>query len=273
MRKDTNGDGKVSLPAAHTTRAKGECTGPAFSYSTYARGDKPSVKEVPLPARPKAKPKDKIDSANGCTADGETLEARYRGPCADGATCDQVFLVTALDDSNRRLRIGRGPARWAPSDSLRMEPCGGWKGVLSGLEVDEPHPGKHVQRPWRARQDKDNDCQDTVEELLIERSETPVRFETDKKCKVATGRWTCEYTGTVMTNRKDLVVEYVVPLDEAHATGGDWRDKGWRELFSNNTKNMVIVSKAWSTGRNSKVNQEWIPTNSLSASSFALGLG
>lgn len=73
---------------------------------------------------------------------------------------------------------------------------------------------------WGRWIDADHDCQDTRQEVLIRQSEVPVTFKTDKHCHVVSGKWTDPYTGEVITNASDLDIDHMVPLKEAHDSGG-----------------------------------------------------
>ncbi len=56
-----------------------------------------------------------------------------------------------------------------------------------------------MRKDWKHWIDEDGDCQDTRQEALIVQSEIPVTFKTERKCKVASGRWTSRYTGQVFS--------------------------------------------------------------------------
>lgn len=58
-------------------------------------------------------------------------------------------------------------------------------------------------------QDTDGDCQDSRAEALIATSTTPVRFASDKRCRVVTGRWISPFTNQVIQNASDIDIDHV----------------------------------------------------------------
>jgi len=60
--------------------------------------------------------------------------------------------------------------------------------------------------------DADGDCQNSRAEALIATSTTTVRFATDKRCRVVSGRWISPFTATVIQNSGDIDIDHVVPL-------------------------------------------------------------
>jgi hypothetical protein len=79
---------------------------------------------------------------------------------------------------------------------------------------------EYERTAWKHWIDEDKDCQNTRDEVLIEESEIPVCFKTDRKCKVTSGRWADPYTDEVFTDPKELDVDHMVPLQNAHRSGG-----------------------------------------------------
>ena len=67
--------------------------------------------------------------------------------------------------------------------------------------------------------DEDGDGLDTRAEVLLEESLSDVSYSANKR-RVVAGRWVCPYTGVVYDSSSYLDVEHVVPLREAHASGG-----------------------------------------------------
>ena len=79
---------------------------------------------------------------------------------------------------------------------------------------------RYDRKEWRHWVDQDRDCQDARQEVLIAESEIEVTFKSSDNCRVASGRWTGPYTGAVVDDPTKLDVDHVVPLANAHRSGG-----------------------------------------------------
>ena len=88
---------------------------------------------------------------------------------------------------------------------------------------------------WRHWTDEDGDCQDARQEVLVAESVAPVTFETDRQCRVETGRWWAPYLAHHLGNPSHIDVDHHVPLKNAHLSGGwAWdaaKKRGVRELL------------------------------------------
>ena len=73
---------------------------------------------------------------------------------------------------------------------------------------------------WKHWIDSDRDCQNTRHEVLIEESLKKPTFKSSKQCQVATGEWLDPYTGLTVTDSIKLDVDHMVPLKNAHDSGG-----------------------------------------------------
>jgi len=143
-------------------------------------------------------------------------------------------------------------------------------------DVKEPHPefalevltvadsieGGYERNAWKHWVDEDSDCQDTRQEVLIEESEIDVTFKSDKMCKVATGQWTCPYTGEVFTDPSKLDIGHMVPLKTAHEAGGHEWDRATKRRFANDLQfdeHLIAVSASANRSKGAKGPEEWMP--------------
>ena len=70
--------------------------------------------------------------------------------------------------------------------------------------------------------DEDEDCQDARQEVPTVERLVEVTFESARMCQVETGRWYGAFTGIDVELPGDLDVDHLVPLKNAHLSGG-WR--------------------------------------------------
>jgi len=89
--------------------------------------------------------------------------------------------------------------------------------------------------------DSDGDCQDSRAEALIQMSSTPVRFGTDRRCRVVTGRWISPFSGKVILNASEADIDHVVPLKWAWDRGANHWSDATRERFANDPLNLLPV--------------------------------
>ena len=73
---------------------------------------------------------------------------------------------------------------------------------------------------WRHWVDADGDCQNARQEVLVEESLVPVTFETDRQCRVETGRWFGAFTGIYVEDPSELDINHLMPLKNDRQPGG-----------------------------------------------------
>ena len=115
---------------------------------------------------------------------------------------------------------------------------------------------------WKHWVDEDGDCQDTRQEVLVAESLDQVTFETDRECRVETGRWFGAFTGVYVDDPGDLDIDHLVPLKNAHLSGG-WRwDAEMREEYANflgEENHLIAVTAGANRSKGAKGPEEWGP--------------
>lgn len=131
----------------------------------------------------------------------------------------------------------------------------------SGSQQRTPYDRDDYHSRWL---DRDNDCQDTREEVLIRQSREPVEFETADKCNVVTGRWRDPYSGETFTDPGNLHIDHVVPLSEAHRSGA-WRwPQDRKHTYANDldtTRALIAVEAGQNMSKSDRDPSDWMPAN------------
>jgi hypothetical protein len=118
---------------------------------------------------------------------------------------------------------------------------------------------------WGRWEDADRDCQDTRQEVLIAESLDPVQLD-ERGCKVLSGRWIGPYTGKEFTDPGLLDIDHVVPLLEAHLSGGyAWTPEKKEQYFNSldNPAHLRAVDRSANRSKGAKQPHEWLPEKNV----------
>ena len=114
---------------------------------------------------------------------------------------------------------------------------------------------------WKHWTDADDDHVRTRDEVLILESLVPVAMN---GTKVKSGLWVGPYTGLVSTDPGDFQIDHMVPLKEAHESGGHAWTADKKEAYANDLSNPqhLIAVKGGSNGsKGFKDPADWMPPN------------
>ena len=123
---------------------------------------------------------------------------------------------------------------------------------------------KYDRGDWKHWIDEDRDCQNTRHEVLIEESLKEVTFKSAKQCQVATGEWLDPYTGDTVTDATKLDVDHMIPLKNAHDSGGWAWDKDKKAAYANEmgySDHLIAVTASANRKKGARGPEEYKPAN------------
>ncbi|MDE2899879.1 MAG: DUF1524 domain-containing protein [Chloroflexota bacterium] len=116
---------------------------------------------------------------------------------------------------------------------------------------------------WRLWTDDDSDCQDTRQEVLIAESASRVKYGDDRGCRVESGHWFDPYTGRVHRDPSTLHIDHLVPLANAHRSGGWAWSSDRKRQFANSlgdAAHLIAVSADANREKGARGPEEWRPS-------------
>ena len=121
---------------------------------------------------------------------------------------------------------------------------------------------KYDRDDWRQWVDDDGDCQNARHETLVEESRIAVTFTDEDRCSVATGEWLDPFTGDILTSARDLDVDHMVPLSNAHRSGAWAWDDARRRAYANDlsyANHLIAVTNSVNRSKSDQGPEWWKP--------------
>ena len=117
----------------------------------------------------------------------------------------------------------------------------------------------YKRKDWEHWIDADGNCLSTRDEVLAAQSLKKVDID---RCRVASGVWVDPYTGETFTDPKDLDIDHVVPLGEAHLSGGYKWFPIRKKQYANDSdlpEALIAVSAKANLDKGAKDPANWMP--------------
>lgn len=138
-----------------------------------------------------------------------------------------------------------------------------FRGVTIAAETNSNTYQRSLYKHWT---DADNDDMNTRHEVLEQESLVPVTLGTNSSNDpvVTGGLWVGPYTGLVTTDPRDLEVDHMVPLKEAHESGAGAWDADKKERYANDmidTNHLIAVKGGSNGSKGARDPADWMPPN------------
>lgn len=195
---------------------------------------------------------------------GQDLATWLPAPLAEVAREAEGWIDAKMRDLSRGQGSGVGPSSGsAGSETAPLDPATAAEALalLNRVPVAQERPRGYDREAWPHWIDADGDCMDARHEVLMAESLERVGLTRDG-CRVVSGLWQDAYTGETYTDPSDLDVDHMVPLAEAHRSGGiDW-DTARRAAFANDlddARTLIAVSAGANRSKSDQGPEEWLP--------------
>jgi hypothetical protein len=117
---------------------------------------------------------------------------------------------------------------------------------------------KYSRKLYKHWSDKNKDCLDTRAEILRKRSLIPVATK-KKGCKIVSGAWDDYYFNEKLYTAKQVDIDHLIPLKNAHLNGASEWTSQEKEIFANDPENLVITNKRYNRSKGAKGIDKWLP--------------
>ncbi len=141
-----------------------------------------------------------------------------------------------------------------PTDSITLPQL-----FIAVIPSDVP---SYDRADWRHWIDVDSDCQNTRAEVLIAESLVFVSFTNEQQCTVVNGQWLALFTGVIVEVAGDLDIDHMVPLANAHQSGGWAWSADKKKDYANDLSfdgHLIAVTASANRSKGARGPDEWQP--------------
>lgn len=120
--------------------------------------------------------------------------------------------------------------------------------------------------------DADGDCQSTRHEVLIAEADGPITYGAGN-CTVTSGVWNDPYTGATFTSPSDLDIDHMVPLADAHRSGGWAWSTAKKRAYANDLdhpETLIAVDDGSNASKSDRSPDQWLPPNASYRCTYAI---
>lgn len=131
--------------------------------------------------------------------------------------------------------------------------------VVASILADMPD---YIRDEWRHWIDEDGDCMNTRHEVLLEESVRPVTFADSDQCKIESGSWIGPFTGKQFDDPGVLDIDHMVPLKNAHLSGGWAWGRERKADYANDLSydgHLLAVDRSANRSKGSSGPEDWRP--------------
>ncbi len=133
--------------------------------------------------------------------------------------------------------------------------------LLADVPVEPEHRAGYERENWPHWRDADGDCLDARHEVLMAESLERARLARDG-CSVVAGLWRAPFTGATVADPAALDVDHLVPLQEAHRSGGWAWGRERRAAYANDLgdpRTLVAVTRDANRAKSAQGPEDWLP--------------
>ena len=171
-----------------------------------------------------------------------------------------VFTPTTAEPTEAPTATRQAPTP-TPTTATKTPPTPATTLVINVAPISR-EVTEYSRSQWKHWTDEDGDCQDARQEVLVAESLVDVTYQSDRECRVETGRWYGAFTGTFVDVPGSLDVDHLVPLKNAHLSGGWAWSPEKREEYANYLRDedhLIAVTAGANRSKGAKGPEEWKP--------------